>query len=660
MDSRFLHIQIYDEDGIEVEYDNLIDDTWGIQASSASLSSKIMDNGLHFGDMYASMFQVTLFGIEADIRGRRIVVGINYNTGYNCIMDGNDRRLEDGNGNYIIYKQMSDVSDVIFSGNIESAKKDRNGYDRAVVAYDDFYVLRDINVAEFWNEFWATAEEREVTVTLAGLRGALLSYVQLTAVSGTFINDNIVIKNYFEKDLTQLRFQDLLSMICILQNSCPHLNPDNTIEFITLQEKALHDIRRKIEGQNSNWEDFTTEQITGVSFYNSDAELSQIIGDETNLYPVVGNILVSGMTLQEMTTVANNMLAELETITFVPGKFKMILSRPDWKLGDKVYTEYGLAYIFDVRFSGSVLIDETITCKQTDAYLSKDIKSYNDANGFKLEYADFKKNVSTQIEQTESQIVLKLDSNGNIAKVELSTDADEGEIPVLNLQANKVNITSDTIQFDNSGYIVKGDIYTTAITPDNYNITLNLNEFPQEEFPTIDINSIKNAVNYEMGYVASSTPTDGNYMFSWAFSVLSRNYLYKLSNNTVGTSKIYIITGAHSIITPAGWEQFINDEGYVDNDGFLVFPSGKTMYNYVDGDIEGMLSYVQSAFAPPSDPYTTMSSPMIVRVKAEDFGNGSYVGTGMPVVVAPMITMALNTEIYRWYNPVNTERVQWV
>lgn len=456
MQSRFLHIQIYNETGTEVEYDNLIDTDWGIQTASASLSSNIMETELRFGNVFSSMFQVTLFGLDADLRGRRIKVGINYNTGYNCIVDGSGHALVDGAGNYIVYRTMADVSTILFNGYIATSKKDRGGTYREILAYDILYSLRDLNVADFWTEYWTDLE----TSTLADFRDALIEYVGLTSVSKTLLNDDLIVQNYFEQPLTQVRFQDLLKMVCELQNCCPHINADEQLEFITLDRTTLHDIRKKVEGQNSTWEDFTTEEITGVAIYSTGDELSQVVGEEDNVYNIVGNVFLMGMTAQELTSVATSLLDELSTITFVPGTFKLILSEPSWKLGEMLYTEYGIAYILDIRFSGSVLIDETITCRQTDAFLNKNVDSHNDTviEGLKLasvtktvdsltvDYADFKEETETTFEQTASEIVVKVDSKGNVGTIEFGITPDPDD-PDPTKHVTQFEINADFLKF---------------------------------------------------------------------------------------------------------------------------------------------------------------------------------------------------------------------
>lgn len=485
MQSRFLHIQIYNETGTEVEYDNLIDTDWGIQVASASLNSQIMEKELRFGEMFSSMFQVVLYNLDVDLKGRRIKVGLNYNTGDNCIVDGSGNKILVGDETYLVYREMADVSQVMFDGYIISSTKDRQGSDRTILAYDSLYTLRDINVADFWNEYW---EDNE-TSTLEDFRNALLTYVNLSPVSDDFINDDLVVQNHFDYDLTQLRFQDLMKMICELQNTCPHLNPNTrNLDFISLRTVALHDIRQKVEGQNSSWEDFTTEQITGVGVYITGGELAQIVGGSANVYNLVGNVFLNGASAEKITEACTNILAELSTIQFVPGSFKLILSEPDWNLGDKIYSKYGMSYMFATKFFGSVLIDETISCKQSDAFLNKNVESYDDkiieglkvaqiektVDSFKIDYADFKEDVSTEFEQTADTIVLKVDSQGNVGTIALgvtpdptSQDPSERVTQVdinadflkfkantqLDLEASKLNITSDNFSVDEYGHL---------------------------------------------------------------------------------------------------------------------------------------------------------------------------------------------------------------
>ena len=605
MDSRFLHIQIYNETGTEVEYDNLIDTDWGIQVASASLNSQIMEKELRFGEMFSSMFQVVLYNLDVDLKGRRIKVGLNYNTGNNCIVDGNGNVLLVDDETYLVYREMADVSQVMFDGYIISSTKDRQGSDRTILAYDSLYTLRDINVADFWNEYW---EDNE-TSTLEDFRNALLTYVNLSPVSDDFINDDLVVQNHFDYDLTQLRFQDLMKMICELQNTCPHLNPNTrNLDFISLRTVALHDIRQKVEGQNSSWEDFTTEQITGVGVYITGGELAQIVGESDNVYNLVGNVFLNGASAEMITEACTNILAELSTIQFVPGSFKLILSEPDWNLGDKIYSKYGMSYMFATKFSGSVLIDETISCKQSDAFLNKNVESYNDkiieglkvaqiektVDNFKIDYQDFKEDVSTEFEQTAEKIVMKVDDNGNVGIAELGSD--EVDETYMKFKANKVEITSDAIQFDNDGYEVRGDIYKTIISPDEYKVQINYPNFDEDFFnPTInEFNKdlYKHIMFNNYSFIEWQNRYEGDdpgkYQRLEAYNSLSiispkmNGYIDDDDETELDNIACRTTIGEHFLMTNAHYEEFINDGGTIDSDGYLVFQEGMVPGYYIE------------------------------------------------------------------------------
>ena len=96
-----------------------------IVAGSLKLSEYICERVPQFGQMFASKFECKIY-LTDDLKGKFIQV------------------YQMNNG---VYRQ-------VFTGQIDSCKLDKMGTDRTIIAYDRAYTKGQINVAEWWTEFW--------------------------------------------------------------------------------------------------------------------------------------------------------------------------------------------------------------------------------------------------------------------------------------------------------------------------------------------------------------------------------------------------------------------------------------------------------------------------------------------------------------------------
>lgn len=512
---RFLQIQIYNEQGTEIEYDNYIDDSWGIQTGSASIEKILMSSELKFGEIFSSIFQVQLFGIDADISHRKIKVKILKDVENNYIVTDDGDVIVTDAGDRLVHTDTSSSTIDLFTGIIDSNKKDRIGTDRTIIAYDRFYELRNFNVLDFWNDFW----ENNETTTLRQLKTALYNSLGLNYIPSACLNDNLVVSNPTKnQEVTLFQFVDLVRNIYQLQNACPHIDGNGNVIEIQLNPDKIRSLSNKLEGTNSNWEDFTTKHITGVGVYGTSSELEQLVGTNDNVYSIVGNLFLLDMTAEQLTEVCTDILDDLSIFTYRPGTFKLVLPYDEVQLGDALATDYGVAYAFNIRYAGPVLINETISCPTSSDVLSQDIRSLNDIqfvgskqsqiikdiDKLEVDFVDLSENVESEISQMADEIVLKVDANGNIVEVALGSSASEGSTfdvnadnitfkanSTLNLLASNLNIQSTKLSITPAGKITATDAdfdgKVTATTMLFWD-TLNMySSYGQYEFPLADM-----------------------------------------------------------------------------------------------------------------------------------------------------------------------------
>jgi hypothetical protein len=466
----------------------------------------------------------------------------------------------------------------------------------------------------------------------------------ITYVSKQLINDSFTISNLFVDNVTSLNFCDVLRMICTLQVCCPHINGSGSLEFITINDSVIHDITDNTEGINSIWGDFTTEKITGIAVYDTSSELAQLVGTNVNVYKVPGNIFLLNQDAPTIQTVCTNMLNAIKDIQYTPAQLNLILSQPDFNLGDKIVTSNGVCYILNNNMYGSILINQTITSPATDAKLQGEVDSINDTiinagkysklthdiDSLTSEIYDPNTGILSLIQQNSNQIVLKVDSNGKLVKVELGNDASQGS--TLTLNADYISIESSTIQFDNSGYVVTGPVYKSVIKPTSHTIINNGYDRDIMSHYTGDVDEFNSAVRNELHYTNFQVGND-KMMQNNNLQIVNSSYnTYRAGSYEF--ARYMMVTGYCQYMTSNDYNRFISDGGRIDANNVLVFPSGKnwTMYAYNISH----LAYVDWAHtASYQTPIVYISSNNYVKALFSTATN--ITGNGVPVLIKPKV-----------------------
>ena len=445
---RFLRLRIWGSDGQSIEFDNTVDDFWGINAGTADLQKIMMMNELSYGEFNASIFQVQVYGLGTDVKlnGRRILVSLEYQytTEPVLLADENDNFITTETSDYIATQLSEEQSTVknIFVGIINSSESDIIKTDRNIIAYDRAYTERDIDISSWWNSYWKS--KIGTSVTLATFRTDLVNSRYITPESVTLVNDSVVIPNPFSSVSDEgiaytLTFGDVLKMVCRLQNCTPMFTGSDSLEFITLGRNT-YDIKQDTEGLNSTWKDFETEKVTGVAFYGESVDPIRVVGTTDNVYNIAGNLLTLNMTTATLDTIGNNILNDIKDIQYIPASVKMKVSRPEFEMGDELSTDGGTVYIMQQTLSGSLLVNQTLDAPAINATLDTEVTDYNDT----IMQANKSASIEKEITDTNANIVLKADANGRIVQVALGANASTG---------SSFSVKADDIEFIANGKI---------------------------------------------------------------------------------------------------------------------------------------------------------------------------------------------------------------
>ena len=395
-------------------------DIFGITAGSLNLEQILCDNELTFGQMCASKFEVECFNLTTDVTGFKIEVYVTENT----------------------------ITKKLFSGIIDSSTTDNLGGYRDIIAYDEIYYKRDLNVAEWWETYW----EGKSKVTIKQLRESLCEYVGIPYTTDALINDDLLVPKY--NTFTSVTFNSLMTMLCEVSACFPHINNDGVLEFLTLSNESITIPR--YEKLNSTFEDYKTDEITGVAIFNSSNEFVKVRGEEGNTYNISNNIFLLSLSDSELNSALDNIYNSIKSINYTPCSIPLVISDLDIKLGSYFSTNKGNHYVMSQVFSGSLFVDQTINCVAYSKELNKSVKDINNDIIQGKKYSS----ISQTIEQIKFEIS---DVQTNIIDLQKQVDGAistwyyEGEPTLTNIPASDWTTEEDKIMHI-------GDLYYDKLT----------------------------------------------------------------------------------------------------------------------------------------------------------------------------------------------------
>ena len=489
---KTIKLQVYDVNESQVEYDNTVEGiTWGVVAGSVLLDRPFMNDELKFGQVNSARLEFQLFGLDLDLTGRYIELSVEQEVPSNShlVTDSGDNVVTDTGLLIDVSSQTTYERKTIFRGWIDSCKRDHSNVDRNVIAYDWLYFHRDDNVADLWNELWDSVLPshqigRIMQIFIDEYTPFVDSGIDYWG-TGILVNwGMLVYSDMVPHPISYITLEQVFNMCAELMNVSPYIEPSsNTMRWAKLgtcseditDPKPPINVVGNVEGENSTWETYETQQITGVGIYDSESNLMQLVGTEDNVYKVVGNIFIINQPADVVTRMATNMLTELSTYTYVPCSLKLIESESITRPGQSVVSDMGNSYVMHYTLSGPSLVDEIIDAYAKSPYLNKDVQSNNQefitaykiskveqtVDGIETEIADLKDGSSTTISQLANAVIVRLKSNGQFAEAKLIDDGTGG---------TEFKVTADNIDF-----IANNTMQLTAknlgITSTNFSVT---------------------------------------------------------------------------------------------------------------------------------------------------------------------------------------------
>lgn len=464
---------LYPREGELFELTNIV-------AGSLQLDEMLVDKEPVFGLFFASKFECQVF----DPNGEN-----------SDLLDG----LSDC---YIhVYQTENSVRKSVFTGYIDSCKRDKIGTDRTLIAYDPAYWWGSTDVSQWWEDFWETYPDG---ATIKTIRNSLLGTFKFNAEDVDLPNDNKIVHKML--GLQSGSFAAMMKMLCEISCCYPHFDRDGILRYIipdigthvhtpeiVVPDKVIEpgytipavdedvyanstDITEKYEWNNSDFEEYTTNAITGVQFFDSEGQLKYTVGDAENAYGVEKNIFLYDASTEELESIGNTMLDYLKYFSFTPSNVKMIVSDLDLKLGDRVETEQGAFYVFQNSYSGSQLIEQTISAKGSmklnstaqpinfDAiiFAEKIARVSQTVEEFYIEYKDVTTGLSSRLTQTAEELSMKVDAQTTSAWIitKINQNGDDDKL------VSQVEIGADVIDIQGIVRLLEAEEIRTVLNGD--------------------------------------------------------------------------------------------------------------------------------------------------------------------------------------------------
>lgn len=481
--------KLYIKDGTPIELevkfkDNAFPTIKGSDVLSEQMTlheSICEEEQLKFGGCNASSFELTVFNLNSGIKGYEIEP-------------------------VLITKKTEIPLGVFYVETIEKyAGKDY----KKLTAYDKMRYF-DVDVKDWYDSL-------TFPISVKNFRDSLCNYVGVEQNDVTLIADNVMLTKELDSS-NGINGLSLMKQICEISGVFGRMDRYDKFDYLSLESSMLlpaddlfpandlypsagsgdsensFNISTSLMYEHPLVEDFFTSNIDGVIIV--DSEGAQVLTEyNQNPYYVQDNFVIIGQTHETITALANALLSKISSISYRPINSSKIKGQPYVECGDFISGEvngYGFeAYVFQRDLTGIKALQDAYICKGKEML-------ENDMNGVTAQLqrlnkttervktsvqvtekglesevkraTDAESELSTRIEQTEQQIVLRVDSaTGKIVQVSLIGDTGSGT--EFKVDADNINLSASDVINLLSGGTINLTGKNIAITSDNFSVT---------------------------------------------------------------------------------------------------------------------------------------------------------------------------------------------
>lgn len=400
---------------------------------------------------------------------------------------------------------------------------------RDITAYDSMYDILDADMAAWYN---SVLPNENSTVTLRQFRASFIRHFGLTEVvpEGGLVNDSMVVERTIQPE--QISGKDIITAICEINGCFGHIGRDGKFHYIYLPQaiEGLYPANNLYPDHAPEWmvqaktghlypqdpkstrlgtgryikcqyEDYITKRIAKLQIRQKENDIGIIWPaensiDSDNCYIIEDNFLVYGKSHDELSVIAENVFNKITDIVYRPFDATCV-GNPCLEVGDPVRlpTKYAIveSYILKRTLKGIQELRDSYTADGAEWYAEKlngvqksiiqlkgkiNITTRN-VEETRLEMKDIEKSLETSIDVLAGQFVVKVDSQGNMALVELKADPENGTN--FKVKAGNIQMSAEDVINLLSG----GSINLTG-----KNISINSENFKVDSYGNVQCNNI--------------------------------------------------------------------------------------------------------------------------------------------------------------------------
>lgn len=404
----------------------------------------------------------------------------------------------------------TDVSIPMGTYRVDSAKTKDDLDGKEIIAYDALYDI-SVDVSDWYNDLFKDNNK----VSVKSFRESLLTKIGIPFEKQNLINDDVLIEKSVEAQSGLLGIE-LLRMVSVINGGFGKMDRYGFFRIDTARSVGLYpeetlypsddlypedSVSYIGSGNETGYypeyysvlsEEYVTKKITSVNIQTESSDVA-VASEENqeNPYLITGNILLYKKNSQELKSIGRAIYSAISDVQYRPCTIDTD-GIPYMETGDSfALMKNGKAIesiLFTRTLKGIQALRDTFDVqgseyRENNVSISEQIKTLNgkalrisqDVNGVSQEVGDLATETSTRFEQTDSQIVLKVDSQGNLAEVMLGADADNGT--VFKVKSGNISMTAEqAISLMAGGNIdLKGKNIT--ITSDNFTVDANGNAY---------------------------------------------------------------------------------------------------------------------------------------------------------------------------------------
>ena len=322
------------------------------------------------------------------------------------------------------------------------------------------------------------------TTTLKAMRESLLQHLGILYEEQSLVNDDMIVSKSLQPSGDNCNGLMMLKWMCEIHGGFGRMNRNGRFEVTTLQSSGLYpdeerypdvdlypengnassvalgisDEEPRAEYITAKFEEYMTKYITGINVRTEDDDVGCTVGTTENPYIISGNALLFGKTAAELKPIAENILNVIKDIIYRPNTTELI-GLPYVEVGD-VYSvekeDVVESYVLSRTLSGIQMLRDTYEAKGSETRSNnvsdsselirtkaKILKIQKDIDGVWIEMSDLEEETSSQYEQTNNTIVLKVTDKGNLVQVSLGSDPEKGT--KFKVGANNIELSADEV-----------------------------------------------------------------------------------------------------------------------------------------------------------------------------------------------------------------------